>query len=84
MRTVNIGRPANDNQTSFNRWVEEALTEIERASYEEVIEVVADDFTLSNITVTRTLDPTSTTLAEVANVLATFINDIQNRGDRNA
>ena len=36
-------------------------------------------YTLSNVTVTRTLDPTTATLSDVANVLATLIQDLQAR-----
>ena len=36
-------------------------------------------YTLSNVTVTRTLDPTTATVTDVANVLATLIQDLQAR-----
>lgn len=36
-------------------------------------------YTVSNVTVTRTLDPTTATLSDVANVLATLIQDLQAR-----
>lgn len=80
MRPVSLGRPnvSNDPET-FRRWVLGAFAEIERASNEDAF-VVADDFTVTGHTATRTLDAATATATDVANVLCTFIEDLQNRG----
>lgn len=67
-----------DTETKIN-WLMEAMTEIERASYEDPSEI-ADAMTIENHTATRSLDPTACTLNEVANVVATLISDTRNRG----
>jgi hypothetical protein len=55
------------------------LREVCQAS-QQVTEEVADAFTLSNFTVTRTLDVSTATLTDLKNVVATFIHDMQQRG----
>lgn len=80
MRQVSLGSPGRRNDAEqWKKWVEGALAEIERASYED-LSAVAGDFTVSNFTETRTLNAGAATLADVANVLCTFIQDMQNRG----
>jgi hypothetical protein len=64
------------------RFVLEALREIEKASAEADAGQVADAFTLSNFTETRTFDAGAATLADVRNVVATFIFDLQKRGTK--
>lgn len=80
MRTVSLGKAANPKDLeAWKKWVEQALAEIERATYED-LSAVAGDFTVTNFTETRTLDAGTATLADVTNVLCTFIQDIRNRG----
>lgn len=80
MRPVSLGRPnvSNDPEV-FRRWVLGAFAELERASVEDAI-VVADDFSVTGHTPTRTIDASTATTAEIANVLCTLIEDLQNRG----
>ena len=80
MRPISLGQPsviADDKR--FRTWVLQCMAEIERASYDDLADV-ANDFTVSNHTKTRTLDASTGTLTDVKNVLCTFIEDLQNRG----
>lgn len=80
MRPVSLGRPnVSNDPEAFRRWVLGAFAEIERASVEDAF-VVADDFTVSNHTEKRTLNAATATTADIANVLCTLIEDLQNRG----
>lgn len=80
MRPVSLGRVANGpGVDAWKKWVEQSFAEIERASYED-LSAVANDFTVTNFTETRTLNAGTASLADVANVLCTFIRDLQNRG----
>jgi hypothetical protein len=77
MRKLALGNPANSNDI---RWAIGALKEIERASFED-IEALVDDYTISGAyTETRTLTPSTAAAADIANFLATFITDLQKRG----
>ena len=82
MRKVVIGAPPFSVATATPevQWLAQAVNEIQRASHDQVTEEVADAYTLSNVTPTRTLDPTSATTADIANVLATLLQDMKNRG----
>jgi hypothetical protein len=75
MRPVTFGYPLGD----FTQYVMDSLREIENASNEGVF-AVADGFTVSNFTVTRTLNAGTATTADIANFLATLIDDLQKRG----
>jgi hypothetical protein len=82
MRKVVIGAPPFPIATSSPevQWLAQGLNEIQRASHDQITEEIADAYTLSNITVTRTLDPTTATTADIANVLATLLQDMKARG----
>jgi hypothetical protein len=84
MRRVSFGNPPSNilQAKPDMRFVLEALREIEKASAEADAGQVADAFTLSNYTETRTLNAGAATLGDVANVLATFISDLQKRGTK--
>lgn len=84
MRRVSFGNPhVNILQASPDmRFVLESLREIEKASAEGDAGQVADAYTLSNFTETRTLDASTATATDVADVLATFIFDLQKRGSK--
>jgi hypothetical protein len=62
----------------FTAWAERAFREIENASQEDAI-VVADSYTVSNFTATRTLNAGTATLPQLAAFVATFIDDLQKR-----
>lgn len=47
---------------------------------QDVTEEVADPFTLANLTKQYALDVNTATIADVARVLATLINDLKQRG----
>lgn len=79
MRPISLGTPGRVNADLWKKWVDECFAEIERASYDDVASV-ADDFTVTNYVPTRTLNASTATLSDVANVLCTLIADIQNRG----
>lgn len=80
MRPVSLGRPAvGNNPELFRRWLLESLAEIERASQEDLA-IIAKDFSVSGHTPTRTLDAGTATTTDIANVLCTFIADLQKRG----
>lgn len=44
------------------------------------LEATVGPYTVTNFTETRTLDPTIATTADVANFIATLVNDMQNAG----
>jgi hypothetical protein len=77
MRQVQFGWrfPGED----FAPWAERALRTIEDASLEDAI-VIADAYTLGTFTPLRALPNTGTiTATQVANVFATFLDDLQKR-----
>lgn len=67
MRPVRLGK--DDIATS--------LREIERASQEERFVDIADAYTVTNYTPSRTLDATTATATQVAHFLATLIQDLK-------
>lgn len=81
MKRLSLGNPLPGG--GFERWATEALREIERASAEDV-EAVLSEFTVSNITETRTLDASAATLDDLRNFVATMVDDIQKRGQKRA
>lgn len=81
MRPVSLGKPILKENEQWRKWAEECFAELERASYDDEA-TIAQDFTVTNHTATRTLDKTTATLSDVANVLCTLIEDLQNRGSK--
>ena len=79
MRPVMLGQPGTGDPKAWKTWIEQCFREIENASQED-ISAIANDFSVTNYTATRTLNGGTATLADVANVLCTFISDLQNRG----
>jgi hypothetical protein len=81
MRPLNLGNPLQQaKRNTIEEWFEQALREIERASYEDSAEV-ADAFTITGtLTPTRELDVDSPTAENLAAVLGTFIDDLKKRG----
>lgn len=83
MKPLFFGTPneGTDREEQHRIWAHNALQLIELASQEDAdIASIAQDFTVSNYTDTRTLNAGTATVADVANVLCTFIDDIKNRG----
>lgn len=79
MKSVSFRRPLAGSQRSFEDYVMNCLKEIESASLEDAI-YVADDMTVSNFTTSRTLNAGTATTTQLANFVATFIDDLQRRG----
>jgi hypothetical protein len=84
MRRVSFGNPPSNILLANPdmRFVFEALREIEKASLEGDAGQVADAYTVTNFTETRTLDAGTATASDVADVLATLISDLQKRGTK--
>ena len=83
MRALYLGSPSESVMSveQHRQWVHDAIQTIEQASHEDAdVSVIAQDFTISNYTETRTLNAGTATLADLANVVATFIDDIKARG----
>lgn len=74
MRAVNLGEPRDLEE------VRRAFREIESASREQDAIGIADGFTVSNVSTTTTLNPTTCTLAQLAQFVATYFDQMQKRG----
>jgi methylphosphotriester-DNA--protein-cysteine methyltransferase len=88
-RKFSFGTPPKDIDGKVE-WIIRALRNIENASNETDVFNIADAFTLSNVTSTRTLDadttasPIETVVQMLADVLGTFISDLKKRGSKRA
>jgi hypothetical protein len=80
VRPVQLGQPMKGQEI---QWIINALYEIERASQEDRSEI-ADGYTVTNLTTNRVLNSGTATVAQVAQVLATFLQDTQKRGSYRA
>jgi len=82
MRKIVLGQPSFPIATASQevKWLAEGLAEVQRASHDQITEEIADAYTLSNVTETRTLNVSTATTADIANVLATLLLDMKNRG----
>ena len=81
MRPLVLGRPNLSDPKVWQKWVNDCLAEIERASQED-LSAVAADFTVTNYTATRTLNAGTATTTDIANVLCTLIADLRDRGSK--
>ncbi len=61
-------------------WIVNAIREISNASHDQITEEIADTYTVSNLTVSRTFDADTVTTAQLADIVGTLIQDMQNRG----
>lgn len=61
-------------------WIIQALREIERASYEEATEVASAYSANDTFTTEREIDVSTPSAANLAAVLASFIDDLKKRG----
>ena len=61
------------------QWANQLVDQLERI-HRLLNRAISTGWTLTNVTATRTLDADSTTLAEVADVLGTLIDDMKERG----
>lgn len=62
------------------RWVVEMFRGVSVASHDQITEEIADAYTPSNVTTTRSFDADTVTTAELADVVGTLIEDMKNRG----
>lgn len=81
MRAVSLGAPPPD-PAGFREWIIRAFRQIEIASNDIAAEKVADAFTVANLTETRSLDASSATASDVAEVLGTLLSDLKRRGSK--
>lgn len=77
MKKLTLGRP---NGPQDIGWAHNALKAIERASYEDVEQVLDDYEITGTFTETRTLDGGTATLADLRAFMATLVQDLQKRG----
>lgn len=78
MREVSVGHQLPGE--AFESYVKRSLVQIAEASGEGDAAIIADAYTIGEFTPTRTLSPATATVSDVANVLATFLDDLQRRG----
>lgn len=79
MRPVSFPSSVPGDSAGAIAWLLGAVRELALASQEDIAEV-ADAFTITNLTETRTLDCTGATLGDLCNVVGTLISDIHKRG----
>lgn len=77
MREISVGTPVPGQ--SFEDFAKGIFQQIEQASREDAL-TIADGYSVVNFTTTRTLDASTATTAQLANFIATFIDDLQKRG----
>lgn len=83
MRPVQLGPfPANAPVQQQIQWLARAVESIAAASRESDPNVYADDYTITNITESRSLNCDTATTAQLADVVATFLQDHQTRGSK--
>lgn len=64
------------------KWCIEQIQAIIRASHQNDPNVAADGFDVENLTTVRSFDADSTSTAELADVIGTFLTDLKNRGSK--
>jgi hypothetical protein len=82
MRPVILGSPVGGTIEDKVEWLVRAMYKIEVASQDIDALTIADNFTVTNLTEDRDFDADSTTLAEVADVLGTLLQDMKDRGSK--
>lgn len=82
MKPVSLpGRPGRDATIAAKvDWLMAAVDKLALASRTADPNQMADAYTTSHVTTTRTLDVSTATLADVANVLGTVLQDMHRRG----
>lgn len=76
-----IGQPRSMEPADILAWVKNALHDIERHDRTLAdVAMIAQDFTVENYNVTRTIDASTASATDVADFLCTFIDDIRRRG----
>lgn len=82
MRKVSIGSPSFSiaTQPAPIQYLMAAVRELAEASHDQITEEIADAYTVTNLTETRSLDCDTATLAQLCDVVGTLINDMKKRG----
>tara|TARA_R100001244_G_scaffold100516_1_gene75025 strand:- start:31 stop:285 length:255 start_codon:yes stop_codon:yes gene_type:complete len=62
------------------QWANQLVNQLELNLSNTNLAASIDNYIMTNVTADRVLDADSTTLAEVADVLGTLVNDLKNRG----
>lgn len=73
--TIPLSRNKDDINEIYNR----AITDLEQYLL-EITQPAGTGFSTSNVTTTKTIDPTTATLGDVANVVATLIDTLKSKG----
>lgn len=79
MRAVMLSPPPTDPDGKLD-WLISAVQQIARASQTDDPNKYADGFVLTNVTTSRTMDADTVTLAQLADIVGTFIADHKSRG----
>lgn len=74
--------PRNSDKETIERWLIGELRDIETSFRLGDVGPIADSYTVSNFTETRTLDASTATLSDILDVFCTFIDDLQQRGTK--
>jgi len=77
MKKLSLGNPSGPSDIG---WALRALKTIERASYEDIEQVIDDYEVAGTFTETRTLDGGTATHGELLAFIATLVLDLQKRG----
>jgi hypothetical protein len=84
MRPFNLGQPSDPGKEAFEQWVRQAFAEIEAVS-NDGIEKLFDEYTIVGAyTESRSLTPATATASQIANFLATLVEDVKSRGSNRA
>jgi len=73
--TIPLSRNKDDINETYNR----AVTDLEQYLL-EITQPAGTGFSTSNVTTRKTIDPTTATLGDVANVVATLIDTLKSKG----
>ena len=79
MRPVPLSPVPMDEKAQL-RWCIDAIQTLARASKDSNPNVYADGYTITNVTERRTIDCDTITTAELADAVATFLQDHKRRG----
>jgi hypothetical protein len=82
MRRLHLGSPRSKSTEDQIQWLVDSMRKIETASRDIDPFRVADNYQPSNFTVTRTINAGTISLGNLANLVATWIQDLKNRGPK--
>lgn len=76
MRRTTIGNPPAGDAARIE-WMIKALNEINNATFEDDVKLIAAAYTVTNFTTSRTLDGATATLADLINIFGTLVMDLR-------